>query len=139
MRCGRRWDPCIAHRGDQVEGFLVHYFGRRDREILLVAGAGFDPRARTVALRLSDAAVRMRTLLVKEERPDPTPQQSDQAGATTTDLLASLVDTRVETIQVFGSDGAVVGGRRIINVLSRESFEGLTDVVVDIRCAVRRD
>ena len=132
MRCGRRWDPCIAHRGDQVEGFLVHYFGRRDREILLVAGAGFDPRARTVALRLSDAAVRMRTLLVKEERPDPTPQQSDQAGATTTDLLASLVDTRVETIQVFGSDGAVVGGRRIINVLSRESFEGLTDVVVDI-------
>ena len=132
MGCERRWDPCIAHRGDRVDGFLAHYFGQRDRRILLVAGAGFDPRARTVALRLSDSAACMRTLLVKERRPDPTPQQADRADATTNALLALLADARVEGIEIFGADGAVVGGRRIIDVLSREDFEGLTDVVVDI-------
>ena len=132
MRRERRWDPCIAHRDGEADGFLGQYFGQADRKILLVAGAGFDPRARTVALRLNDATVGMRTLLVKEQRPDPAPQQSDEAEATTKALLTALTDARIEPIRIFGSDGAVVGGRRIIALLSQECLEGLTDIVIDI-------
>ena len=128
----RRWDPCIAHRGEDVAEFLAQYFGQPDRRIFLVAGAGFDPRARTVALKLGGTATCMRTLLVKENRPDPAPSQISDADGNTAALLASLTDVRVEPIQVFESDGAVVGGRRIISILSRECFEGVTDVIVDI-------
>ena len=74
----------------------------------------------------------MRTLLVKENRPDPAPQQVGEANVNTAALLASLADVRVEPIGIFESDGAVVGGRRVISILSQECFEGVTDVVVDI-------
>ena len=127
-----RWDPCIAHRGDEVNGFVAHYFGQPDRKVLLVAGAGFDPRASDVAGRLSDATIGMRALLVKEDRPDPPEYQLEEAQANTMALLAKLAEAQVEPIQIFGSDGAVVGGRSIINVLRRQRFEGLTDIVVDI-------
>ena len=128
----RRWDPCIAHRGDDVNRFVAQYFGQPDRKVLLVAGAGFDPRACDVAARLSAAAMGMRALLVKEDRPNPSQDQSDQADANTKALLAKLAEAQVEPIQIFGSDGAVIGGRSIINILRRQCFEGLTDVVVDI-------
>ena len=56
----RRWDPCIAHRGDQVDKFLDHYLAQPDRSVLLVAGAGFDPRSCAVAARLSKVATCVR-------------------------------------------------------------------------------
>ena len=132
MGYDRRWDPCIAHRGADVDPFLIDYFGHADRKVLLVAGAGFDPRTCTVAIRLNDTVRHMRTLLVKEERPNPPQQQSTQADANTTVLLDSLAEARLESIQIFGSDGAVVGGRKVINILNRECFDGLTDIIVDI-------
>ena len=128
----RRWDPCIAHRDSEVDGFLSHYFTQPDRNILLVAGAGFDPRACAVAARLGDSGTVVRALLIKEERPNPPQDQVDRATANTMALFAALSMRRVEPVDIFGSDGAVVGGRKIINVLSRESLEGVTDVVVDI-------
>ena len=38
----------------------------------------------------------------------------------------------MESIDIFGTDGAVIGGRNIINVLSRQGLVGVTDIVVDI-------
>ena len=127
-----RWDPCIAHRGDQVDRFLINYFAQPDRSVLLVAGAGFDPRSCAVATRLSNAAVSVRALLVREERPSPQQDQSDRAVANTDSLLATLTDRQVVPVKIFGSDGAVVGGRNIVNVLSQQDLEGVTDVIVDI-------
>ena len=97
-----------------------------------VAGAGFDPRACAVAARLGATAAVVRALLIKEERPDPPRDQVDRAATNTTALLATLAERQVESIDIFGSDGAVVGGRTVINVLSRQDLEGATDVVVDI-------
>ena len=128
----RRWDPCIAHRDSEVDGFLTHYFAQPDRNVLLVAGAGFDPRACAVAARLGATAAVIHALLIKEERPNPPQEQVDRAAANTTALFATLANRQVESVDIFGSDGAVVGGRNIINVLSRQSLEGVTDVVVDI-------
>ena len=132
MGCERRWDPCIAHRGSELEEFLAYYFTQPDRNVLLVAGAGFDPRACAVAARLGNTATVMRALLIKEDRPNPPQDQVDRAAENTETLLATLADLQVEPIDIFGSDGAVVGGRNIINVLSRQGLKGVTDVVVDI-------
>ena len=132
MNRERRWDPCIAHRDNEVDEFLASYFTQQDRSVLLVAGAGFDPRACAVAARLCETAAVVRALLIKEERPDPPQDQVDRAAANTTTLRATLAERQVESIDIFGSDGAVVGGRNVINVLSRQGLEGVTDVVVDI-------
>ena len=132
MGCERRWDPCIAHREGEVDGFLAHYFAQPDRNVLLVAGAGFDPRACAVAARLGDTATSVRALFIKEERPDPPHDQVARAAANTTALLATLAGWQVEPVDIFGSDGAVVGGRNVINILRRRRLEGVTDVVVDI-------
>ena len=128
----RRWDPCIAHRGDEVDTFLADYFRQPNRRVLLVAGAGFDPRACDLVERLRDTAVGMRALLIKENRPNPPKAQIYQADANTKNLLATLARPQIIPIEVFGPDGAVVGGRSMINVLRTQRFEGLTDVVVDI-------
>ena len=128
----RRWDPCIAHRGDQVDGFLVHYFAQLDRSVLLVAGAGFDPRSCAVAARLSNSATCVRALLIREERPNPPQDQLDRAVVNTDSLLATLADRQVVSVEIFGPDGAVVGGRNIIKILSQQDLGGVTDVIVDI-------
>lgn len=128
----RRWDPCIAHRCNEVEEFLVRYFAQPDRKILLVVGAGFDPRSCVVAARLNKATTSVRALLIQENRPSPLQNQSDRATANTKNLLATLADRQLVQVEIFGSDGAVVGGRNIVNVLSQQDLEGVTDVIVDV-------
>ena len=132
MECERRWDPCIAHRDGEVDEFLAHHFGRPDRNVLLVGGAGFDPRACAVAARLVETGTSVHALLVKEERPDPPHIQVDRAAANTTALVVALAERKVEPVHMFGPDGAVVGGRNVVDVVSRQRLEGVTDVVVDI-------
>ena len=126
-----RWDPCVAHRGEDVDGFLDHYFVQTDRNVLLVAGAGFDPRASVVATRLGNVIKTIRALFIREIRPDPPKSQRDQAAANAKALLAALNGQQVE-LEVFGPDGAVVGGRNVINILRQQDFEGVTDIIVDI-------
>ena len=68
----RRWDPCIAHRGAEVESFIVDYFGAASGKVLLIAGAGFDPRSTAIASRLAAAgAPSVRAILFQENRPRP--------------------------------------------------------------------
>ena len=49
------WANCITHFDEEVKAFIADYFSRGDRRCLLVAGAGFDPRAQIVADRLASA------------------------------------------------------------------------------------
>ena len=133
MDHGRRWDPCVSHRGDEVDDFLSHYFSQPNRKVLLVAGAGFDPRSCAVAVRLSNTAASVRALLIREERPNPPQDQSDRADANRKILLTTLADRQVVPVEIFGSDGAVVGGRNVVRVFSQQQHpQGMTDVVVDI-------
>ncbi|WP_243948447.1 hypothetical protein [Methylobacterium sp. J-077] len=128
----RRWDPCVAHRGGEVDSFLADYFAQEDRRILLLAGAGFDPRSRAVASRLSEVGASVRALFVQENRPNPPQGQVDRAGANTTALLAAVPEREIAPVEIFGPDGAVIGGRNIIGILNRQNHEGLTDIVVDV-------
>ena len=128
----RRWDPCVAHRGIEVNGFLDQYFAQGDRKAWLIAGAGFDPRSGAVAARLSRATNSLRALFVRERRPNPPRTQFAQAEANTRALLAAIPGQRVEDVDIFGPDGAVIGGRSVINVLRQCDFGDVTDLVVDI-------
>ena len=67
-----RWDPCVSHRGAEIDGFVDTYFTRPERRILLVGGAGFDPRSTAVARRLANTEGQIRGLFLQEERPKPT-------------------------------------------------------------------
>ena len=127
-----RWDPCVAHCGDDFDQFLTGYLAQPDRLSLLVAGAGFDPRSCTVADRIANERIAVRVLLLRENRPNPSQEQYDLAEENTRAILSKLPDSQVETIDIFEQDGAVVGGRNIINILRQQSLNGVADVVVDI-------
>ena len=116
----------------EVGTFLAHHFEQPNRNVLLVAGAGFDPRSCAVAARLGDIAPVVRALLIKGERPDPPQEQVDRAASNTTALLTTLSERELAPVNIFGPDGAVIGGRNTINLLRRQGLEGVTDIVVDI-------
>jgi hypothetical protein len=128
----RRWDPCVAHREGEVDGFLAEYFAQEDRRVLLVAGAGFDPRSRAVASRLAAACTSVRALFIQENRPNPPQGQIERAGANTAALIAAISNREIVPVEIFGLDGAVIGGRNIIAILNRQRFESLTDIIVDV-------
>jgi len=127
-----RWDPCVAHRGHEVVEFVVDYFSCTCRRVLLVAGAGFDPRSRAVTMLLGAAASPVRALFIQENRLNPIEAQVDRADANKAALLAAVANHDVIPIEIFGSDGAVVGGRNVITALSGQNVISITDIVVDI-------
>jgi hypothetical protein len=128
----RRWDPCISHRGAEVDGFVADYFALADRRVLLVAGAGFDPRSTAVATRLAATGAPLRALFLQENRPSPAEGLVQRATANTSALLSTVANRELVAVDIFGTDGAVTGGRNAITLLGRQNFEGTTDVVIDI-------
>ncbi len=132
MPASLRWDPCIAHRGDEVRLFVQDYFKDPARQVLFVAGAGFDPRSAVVATELASVCKNVRAFLVKEDRPNPAQGLLQCADRNKITLVACFAQHKVVPIEIFGPDGAVVGGRNVVAALNREDFSGITDVVVDI-------
>lgn len=127
-----RWDLCIAHRGAEVDGFVAEYFALPARRIVLIAGAGFDPRSTVVATLLAATSAPVRALYIQENRLNPAQDLLDRANANTEALLAAIADREIVSVDIFGTDGAVTGGRNVIAVLGRQNFDGVTDVVIDI-------
>jgi hypothetical protein len=127
----RRWDPCISHRGAEVDNFITAYFGDADRRILLIAGAGFDPRSTAIAERLSTAEAPVRAILFQENRPKPAQGLVKRAASNIGALTAAVADRVVIPVEIFGADGAVIGGRNVVGILSKQVFDGISDVVVD--------
>jgi hypothetical protein len=127
-----RWDPCIAHRGAEVPHFISDYFKDASRRVLFVAGAGFDPRSAVVAQVLATASKSVRAFLIRESRPNPDQSLVDLAEASRTALAQMFAQHEIVSIEIFGMDGAVVGGRNVVATLHREDFTNLTDVVVDV-------
>ena len=128
-----RWDPCVAHIGCDAEKFLSSYFGLPDRSILLVAGVGFDPRSCSVATKIWSVAPEAHALLIREKRPNPPQTQLARAEANRQTFVRTITEPAMVSVDIFGPDGAVVGGRNIVNVLGQQQYlGGVTDIVVDI-------
>jgi hypothetical protein len=131
MPSKRRWDHCITHRNPEIGPFVAEYFGEKDRNVLVIAAAGFDPRSAVVCRLLSGATTNLRAILIREQRPEPPGDLVRHAEETLADLRKLIRSHKVLPISIFGEDDAVVGGRSIVQALRTEDLSGVTDVVVD--------
>ena len=127
-----RWDECIAHFGEEVVAFAQDFFADDSRKVLLIAGAGFDPRSTHVSQCLVEAGTTLDAILIKEIRPKPRQVLKIRAEENRFDLKELLQDSKIVEIEIFSSDNTVVGGRNVVKQLRSLNFEGFTDVVIDI-------
>ena len=128
------WANCIVHHDDKVDGFVEGYFNDQTKRVLLVAGAGFDPRSCDVAKMLAGTlGSRLTALFIREERPGADTDLRARADDNERTLLDTVPGSEVISINVFADDGAPVGGSRIAaELVRRPLFEGVTDVIVDL-------
>src|SRR5207302_1561354 len=71
MKVPWKWERCIVQHDAYVLEFIKDFFGQNNRTVLLIAGAGFDPRATNICELLSATLEkRLRALLLREERPN---------------------------------------------------------------------
>lgn len=129
----RRWDPCISHRGDDAAHFVEDYFGKEDRRVQLIAGAGFDPRTSQLPQILSKASgTRLSALFIREERPSPAKEIVQLADDNEKVLRGLCSGCTVERLEIFDIDEAAVGGRRATALLNKIlPLDNFTDVILD--------
>ena len=127
-----RWEPCIAHRGPETREFLCTYLCRPDRSVVLVGGAGFDPRTCVFSELFGGLAGKWRGIFVKEHRPERRLDQVSRAEANMQCLEDRVPNREVVPVEIFGSDNAVIGGRNAVRAVARQSFMNVTDVMVDM-------
>lgn len=110
----------------------MEYFGEAHRRVLLIGGAGFDPRTVVVARLLAAVAPgRVDGLFLRERRPDPDPRLIACAEENAAQLRKLVSDGRLLDIIVFESDGAVGIGRHVIEAVRTVDLSPYTDVVID--------
>ncbi|RWY84660.1 hypothetical protein EHI44_18595 [Rhizobium leguminosarum] len=128
------WNNCVTHFDQAVDEFVGQHFADTDTRCLLIAGAGFDPRARRIAEKL--AAVmgeRLRAFFIREERGDPSADLKSKADENEAALRALVVNSSVNTIRIFAEDGAPVAGQRLIEALREFVWpDDTTDIVLDL-------
>ena len=127
-----RWERCVDHRGPDVRPFAEAHFGEAHRRVLLIGGAGFDPRSLTVPrLLASVCGGRLEGVFLRERRAGPDPALLARADRHAAELVAIIGTTELVDIQVFESDGAVALGRRVVEAVRGLALAQFTDVVVD--------
>ena len=128
-----RWDLAITHRGAELESFVEQYFDDAERRILMIAGAGFDPRTGLVATALGAATkASLSALFVQENRAESDKTLAALATANLEQLIAIVPIHTILDVEIFGADNSVVGGRRAASKLSAQKLTEYTDVVVDV-------
>lgn len=128
------WSNCITHHDAEVRDFVRVYFGEKRRRCLLVAAAGFDPRSRIIAKMLAETlGDRLGAVFIREERGSPDASLRDDADANEAALREIVANSRVERVEIFGDDGAAVGGSRVAAMLGGVMIDpGITDIVLDM-------
>lgn len=127
------WDRCIHHRGADAIAFLDEYFADSGRRVLLIGGAGFDPRSLTVPSQLAKSCgERLAGLFFREERPNPDEALREHANSNDARIRDMIPLVEIVSVHVFDIDDAPVGGRRATRELhERVDFSSFTDVVLD--------
>lgn len=128
-----RWQRCISHAHAEIDPFMSSYFGSGDRKVVLIAGGGFDPRATGIAKLLKKYCKPLANgIFIKEERPGPDPELVARAATNLEELKACVANTVVIEVDVFAPDGAVVGGRALLQKLESLKLDEYTDIVIDV-------
>lgn len=128
-----KWEDCIIQRGAIAECFVRDFLHAPDRQILIVAGGGFDPRATEVSRLIAQGnKAKIRGIYLREERPSPSVKLSERAERNVALLKEYVPESAVHHLDIFAMDGAPVGGRKAVDIVSQDALEGLTDIVLDI-------
>lgn len=133
MMSSTHWEHCIHHRGDEVATFVSEYFADRQRKVLLIGGAGFDPRSLSVPEQLAACCgERLSGLFIREERPNANQELRTRADENESKIRDIVSRTVVVSVEVFDIDDAPVGGRRATKSIHEQAdFSSITDVVLD--------
>jgi hypothetical protein len=127
-----RWERCILNRGSDAANFFREHL--KQRKVLLISGAGFDPRTLEVPRLLVEVTKRdssLEAVLIRERRPSPDGDLLAAAEANTTALTQMLSSSTIENVEVFATDLAVIGGREAAQIAAHVDFGRYSDVVVD--------
>jgi hypothetical protein len=131
----RHWENCITHFDEGVGEFIKSYFSDPSRRCVLVAGAGFDPRAKRVARKLfSTMGDRVHGLFMREDRGDPAVGLQELADENEAELKSVIADCKIARVQIFSADDrAPIGGHGVRSAIDRYDWPaGVTDIVLDM-------
>jgi hypothetical protein len=127
-----RWARCIYHLGLNTKEFLQLFLTEPHTRVLLIAGAGFDPRSTAVARLIAQyAGRRAQGYFLREERPRPDAPLVSRADQNEKALRELIPHCSVARLDVFAADNAVVGGRKAVRLVSALALDDLTDLFVD--------
>jgi hypothetical protein len=128
-----RWDRCVSLRGLDVVEFAANFLGAVGRNVILIGGAGFDPRSTQITELLSRRVNGISALFIREERPGAQHASlRDRADANAQKMKDLVNECKVESISIFANDGAVIGGREVAKLMSSQAWPAVTDVVIDL-------
>lgn len=127
-----RWDRCVYQRGPDAQRFITDYLAKEHRRLLLIGGAGFDPRSPQLCETLSAHTSHLTGFFIREERPVTSRELQEKATANTGRLQSASATSEIVTIQIFARDGAIIGGREVAKALSTLTLTDYTDVIVDL-------
>jgi hypothetical protein len=128
------WEDGVTHAAD-APAFIRDYFGRTDRRVLIVGGAGFDPRSTVVSASIAEVNAKRRGIFVREERPNPATNLIHRAEANVVRLKEIVPDCGIQSIEIFDKDdNAVVGAKRLIRSIAplMSTGEQPTDIILDL-------
>lgn len=128
-----RWDPCVVQNSAEFDGFVAGYLNQAARKVLLIGGAGFDPRARESARRIASCkACQLDAVFFREERLMDQPLLRPRADNAQLELAKILPQATFSRIEIIPDGVTAIGGRRAVIELSKRDLATYTDVFVDI-------
>ncbi len=130
---GARWAHCIRHRGAEARDFFELFLGESHRQVLLIGGAGFDPRSVVMSELVGAAAAgRVRGLFFQEDRPNPVKDHARRAEENAVEITRLVRDIQLEPIRIFASGSmAITGGREAVRAVRNLDLSGATDIILD--------
>ncbi|WP_152032637.1 hypothetical protein [Ereboglobus luteus] len=128
-----RWDPCVVQDGADFKQFITSHIDQPRRKILLIGGAGFDPRATKGAHELATIRrCQVDAVFFREERVMDQPILRPRADNTQIELSKLLPNAIFPKIEIIPDGVTAVGGRRAVEEIKQRDFSQYTDVAVDI-------
>ena len=136
MMTGRWYEKCVVHCDDNdASDFFADYFKESSRTCLVIGGVSFDPRSSGVIKYLHEVlGSRLTALVIMENRSSVTVKQKKRTESRLAKIRKCCAGAKIieENVDIFAPDNAVIGGRKIVNVLHNFDYTLYTDIVLDM-------
>lgn len=133
-----RWNRNFLSRPAEFSDFWRDLANARERNALLIAGRGFDPRTVKAAEALRDVGLPIGEIqlvrLADRYNTTPNPERTARAERNENRLKELFAESEIRVIDVESrsQDGQVVGGQNVSQAFSELDTSRFTDVIVDI-------